>query len=369
MPTIQSFHIQHFRNLSDVVLTDLGPVNFFWGNNGSGKTSLLEAIYFAGTGRSFRSSQVQHAIQHHSDGLGLQALILSESDRLQLAVQRRVDGSKQIHWDGKKIGGFAPIAQALPIQFVSTLSYRFFTDGPKIRRQFFDWAMFHVKPTFYKTWKEWQRLLQQRNSCLKQRRPRPEVAAWDKPLSELAQVLHEQRLELIDSMIPILQQHLQLLSAPFDCELDYDRGWESSSALQHVLEGQIEKDYQLGYTSAGPQRADFQLLINGMPAVNLLSQGQQKLAMYAMHLAQGYFLRQETGRQPIYLIDDMASELDPKTQQTILDHLITDLNSQLFLTGITRDVFPELLPSDAKIHQLNAGVLTTDVATAEPQSA
>lgn len=358
MPSIQSLHIQNFRNLSDVILADLGPVNLFWGNNGSGKTSLLEAIYFAATGRSFRSSQVQHAIQHHSEGLGVQALVSSEGNQMRLTVQRKTDGSKQIHWDGKKISGFAPVAQSLPIQFVSTLSYRFFTDGPKVRRQFFDWLMFHVKPCFYKTWKEWQRLLQQRNSCLRQRRPSSEVFAWDKPLSELAAALDDSRQTLIEAITPILHQHLQLLSAPFLCQLEYDRGWDKDLTLQQVLREQIGRDYQLGYTSAGPQRADFQLNVEGIAAGDVLSQGQQKLAMYAMHLSQGYFLRQETERRPIYLIDDMASELDPRTQHVILDHLINGLSSQLFLTGITRDIFPQLLPKDAKIYQLQSGVLT-----------
>lgn len=354
-PSIQALRIQHFRNLSEVELLNLAPVNLFWGDNGSGKTSLLEAIYFAGTGRSFRSNQVQHVIQNSADRLCIGATVSTKSACMKLSVQRSASGSKAIEWDGKKLNGFAPIAQALPLQYVSTLSYRFFTDGPKIRRQFFDWSMFHVKPVFYTVWKEWQRLLAQRNSSLKQRRPVSEVSAWDEPLCELASVIDEQRQELIFDLKPILKQHLQLLGAPFECSLRYERGWEPTLPLSTALKQQVERDYQLGYTSLGPQRADFQLLVGGEPAVHVLSQGQQKLAMYAMHLTQGFYLQQETSRKPIYLIDDMASELDPQIQKTVLTHLVKGLNAQLFLTGITEELFSNSLTNQSRIFHINNG--------------
>ena len=156
---------------------------------------------------------------------------------------------------------------------------------------------------------------------------------------------------------------MQLLSAPFICDLSYERGWDTKLTLAEVLNQQIERDYQLGYTSSGPQRADFQLLVGGLPATNLLSQGQQKLAMYAMHLAQGFFLHQETGRTPIYLIDDMASELDPQTQTAVLSHLTQELNAQLFLTGITETLFSTSLNNQSKIYHIKGGeVLSTHEA-------
>lgn len=362
MPSIQSLRIQYFRNLTAVNLADLGPVNFFWGDNGSGKTSILEAIYFAGTGRSFRNSQLQHVIQNGKDSLCIGANVYTNKIHIPLSIQRTVSGEKSIVWDGKKTGQFAPIAQELPLQYISTMSYRFFTDGPKIRRQFFDWGMFHVKPVFYKVWKQWQKHLAQRNACLKQRRPTSEVTAWNQPLCELAEVLHQQRLELIESLEPILAEHLRMLVAPFVCKLDYDRGWDPKLTLSQVLSENIQRDYQLGYTSAGPQRADFQLLVDGTHAVNLLSQGQQKLAMYALHLSQGYLLQQECLRSPIYLIDDMASELDPTTQKAVLNHLTKELNSQLFLTGITEDIFSGVIDSGCQIYQLAQGKIQQSLA-------
>ena len=363
MPTIQSLHIARFRNLSHVHLRSLGPVNLFWGNNGSGKTSLLEAIYFAGTGRSFRGTSAEHIIEHGKETFHLSATVSTAQSLIPLAIQRGAESSsKSIQWDGKKLSGFAPIAQALPLQFVSALSYRFFSDGPKIRRQFFDWIMFHVKPSFYSSWTQWQRLLIQRNSCLKQRRPRAEVSTWNKLLCVEANRIDEQRQALRLALTPILIQHLQLLSAPFACDLHYDRGWDASETLEAVLNQQIERDYQLGYTSAGPHRADFQLLLGGVPAVNVLSQGQQKLAMYAMHLTQGFFLRQETARSPIYLIDDMASELDPCTQATVLSHLMQELNAQLFLTGITESLFSASLVEKSNLYQIKAGNIFSNQA-------
>ena len=154
------------------------------GDNGSGKTSLLEAIYYAGTGRSFRGTKVQNIVRYSEPAFCIGFNVYSNKNDIKLVLQREATGGKSIQWDGEKINSFAPIAQAIPLQYVSTLSYRFFTDGPKVRRQFFDWSMFHVKPAFYQVWKEWQRLLTQRNACLKQRRPRAEVSAWNEPLCD-----------------------------------------------------------------------------------------------------------------------------------------------------------------------------------------
>jgi DNA replication and repair protein RecF len=362
MAAIRSLRIQHFRNLSAIDVANFADVNFFWGDNGSGKTSLLEAIYFAGTGRSFRGTQIPHVIQHSENAFRIGATVYTDLSPKRLSIQRSKTGSRSIQWDGKKISSIAPIAQELPLQFVSTLSYRFFTDGPKVRRQFFDWAVFHVKPHFYQAWKKWQRLLVQRNAALKQRRPKPEVQAWDQALCELAGKIDEQRLELVSALSPILNQHLTLLSAPFQCQLHYTRGWDASLPLRTVLSERLERDYHLGYTSAGPQRADFQLLVNDLPAVNVLSQGQQKLSMYAMHLSQGYFLQQETGKSPIYLIDDMASELDPRTQDAVLTHLTQRLNAQLFLTGITEDLFTDWLTEGSPIFHVSEGNIRRSTA-------
>lgn len=359
MGSIQSLRIQNFRNLSAVDISNLAKINFFWGNNGSGKTSLLEAIYFAGTGRSFRGTQLPLVIQWGEDRLCIGATVYTKQSSVKLSIQRDQSGSRNIQWDGKKLVSMAPIAQELPLQFVSTLSYRFFTDGPKVRRQFFDWAVFHVKPHIYQNWKEWQQLLAQRNAALKQRRSRSEVQAWDKPLCELANLIDEQRLELVECLTPILNQHLELLSASFHCKLVYERGWNTGHKLQVALQQRIDHDYQLGYTSVGPQRADFQLMVGTIPGVNVLSQGQQKLAMYAMHLTQGYFLQQETGRTPIYLIDDMASELDPKTQQAVLGHLTQNLSAQLFLTGTTESLFSDWLSDHSPIFHVCGGNITS----------
>ena len=277
-----------------------------------------------------------------------------ESDLYTLSVQRDHQ-SKQIIWDGERLSGFAPIAQAIPLQLVSTLSYRFFTDGPKVRRQFFDWAMFHVEPNFYPSWKQWQRLLKQRNAALKQRLPKPEVMAWDQSLCELADAIDIQRMKLVLALQPILDEHTALLGAEFKLDLNYDRGWSPDQSLLSELGESTERDYQLGYTYAGPQRADVQLQVGGRAAATVLSQGQLKLSMYAMHLAQGYYFHQQTGRSPIYLIDDMASELDPQTQGAVLSHLIDGLNAQLFLTGITPSVFDHPSIDSATRYRIHRG--------------
>src|SRR3989338_8549290 len=264
---IKKFKIQGVRNLSDLCLELSPSLNIFYGDNGAGKSSLLEAIYLLSFGRSFRGSEWNHILHYRKN----QCIIQIETEHLhrnsQMGLERHRSGFKQYRLNEKKTHRLADISRQLPIQFMSPYSHRLFTDGPQLRRQYVDWGLFHVEPSFYPLWKEFQKTLKQRNSALKARVSQQEMNFWDQKLSELS--------EELDSLRKIYTEYLEnplfnllntLISTQMDLNLSYFRGWDANIDLKSLLKSEIERDQQLGYTQYGPQRADLRLLVNNMPA-------------------------------------------------------------------------------------------------------
>ncbi len=342
---ISLLKINHFRNLSAVDLSPGPRFNLFYGDNGSGKTSLLEAIYYLGLGKSFRTSTTGRIIQYDAECLSVFIQFNTEQKSIPVGIERYQDGSKKLRFDGENLASIAALAKRLPLQLISTDSYRYFSDGPKPRRQFLDWGVFHVEPDFLAVWQQFQQALKQRNACLKQRAAAAEVTAWNQAFIESAERIDGFRSQYIHQLQPILNEIMQKFLPAFNLKLRYMRGWNKEENLADLLSQQLQRDYQFGYSQSGPQRADCQLYCDNIPAQDALSQGQQKLAAYALHLAQGIHYHQTAQLSPIYLIDDMPSELDPEKRQLVTD-LLTNLNAQTFITGITQEDLTALLNID-----------------------
>lgn len=340
---ICSLSIKSFRNLSHVNLAPSLRFNLIYGLNGSGKTSLLEAIYYLGVGKSFRSHISHRMIQRGDSAFQIIAELSSENSCFVTGVERRQDGSRLLRFNGDAISSIAVVAKHLPLLFLSTESHRYFSDGPKQRRQYLDWGVFHVEQAFFPAWQSIQLLLQQRNAALKSQLTLSEISLWDEQMVPLATSVDRYRTSYVEMLQPLFNQLLSQLLPSIELKLRYYRGWSGDKTFEEVLKHSIQKDRQYGYTQFGPHRADMQLYANNnTPAQDALSQGQQKLASYAIHLAQGLLLQKSTGINPVYLIDDLPSDLDPNKRVLIIDILRT-LPSQVFITGITREDLGELL--------------------------
>jgi DNA replication and repair protein RecF len=328
-------NITNFRNFKNVDI-DLGTkINVFYGLNGSGKTSLLEAIYYLGLGRSFRTRQTNRVIQHSSTKFSLFGEIL-QADHLTtipIGIEREQDGSSTIRIAGKNAKTALQLCERLPLQLINTDSYRLISDGPLYRRQFLDWGVFHQDNFFYEAWQRSQRILKQRNAGLKTAISYQQIKLWDEEFLAMAYKLDEYRSRYISEFIPLFLAVLSSLLTKADMQISYHRGWNPDKNLQELLEASFSRDKLLGYTQFGPHRADLRLKINAIPAQDVLSQGQQKLVAYALRLAQGRLLQQQTGKNCIYLVDDLPAELDNNKRQLVAE-ILAGMNSQIFVTGI-----------------------------------
>ena len=244
----------------------------------------------------------------------------------------------------------AELARQLALQLVNQSSFQLIDQGPRLRRRFLDWGLFHVKPTFFECWKRYYHVLKQRNSLLKQHKPVAELGSWNLQLGRLAEELGSYRNEYIQELTPVFMTYLNRLGNQQPINLRYYAGWDEKKAFSDVLEADLEKDRRKGYTHSGPHRADLSILSDKQPAEQRLSRGQQKTLVTALQLAQAEHLQMTTGKYCIVLVDDLAAELDTEHQRLFISALAAS-GSQVFITATDADeAITSLWPSKKVFH-------------------
>lgn len=338
------------RNLQPVTLNPSPRINILHGDNGSGKTSFLEAIHLLGMARSFRSTRLNPVISHEQTSCTVfgQVQLGSLLDS-SLGVSRDRSGEVRIRINGQSVKSAAELADALPLQLINPDSFRLLEGAPKLRRQFLDWGVFHVEPRFLQAWQRLQQALRQRNSWLRHGTlDAASQAAWSRELSSASDEIDEYRRVYIQSLKPVFERTLASLLTLEGFQLSYYRGWDKDRALAEVLAASIERDRLMGHTQAGPQRADLRLRIANYNAAEILSRGQQKLVVCALRIAQGHLVSEAKRGQCIYLVDDLPSELDDQ-HRLALCRLLEQLNCQVFITCVDSNVLRECWRHDTPV--------------------
>ena len=355
MPHISSIKIGQFRNLAAVDIALASHFNLFFGQNGAGKTNLLEAIYYLGVGRSFRTHLPQRLIQDSADSFSVFLAVNEGKQSIPLGVERHKQGDRRLKMDGDVISNWSPLSKRLPLCLLSAMSHQFLLDGSKVRRQFLDWILFHVEPTFFPAWQRIQRILKQRNAALKAQLPLEEITYWDEALTQDAEHIDKLRQKIALEFNLLFQKILQHFLPEYELIPHYYRGWSEGNTLSELLATHLKLDLQRGYTQIGPQRADFRFSIRALPVQDILSQGQQKLVTYALHITQGLLLKEKASLSPIYLIDDLTAELDVDKRKCVTN-LLTQLESQVFVTGI--NPLDLEMPSNASTFHVEHGSIS-----------
>ncbi|KZM40521.1 recombinase RecF [Marinomonas sp. SBI22] len=340
--------ISQLRNLSNVRLQPSPQVNLISGANGSGKTSVLEAIHLLSLGRSFRSHKHKTYIQKETSECVIFALLeqaetasgMRQSPQ-PIGLKRQLDGSLDARVSGQKIQSLVELTQALPVQLINPDAFRLLEGSPKIRRQFLDWGVFHHATGFINAWRGWQKALKQRNSLLRRGKISDSLLlAFDHELIRLGSEVNQYRHDYLDRLIPVFKQVLLSLNAELEVNLQLYQGWDAQKSLAQVLDASRTRDIESGYSNTGPQRADLRVKTPHGDALDALSRGQQKLVVSALKIAQGKLLI-ESGRSIVFLVDDLPAELD-KEHRDKLCQLLEALDSQIFITSVG----PEIMDYD-----------------------
>lgn len=332
MAQLQRLVFNGLRNLTPLDCHIQGKTLLISGNNGSGKTALLEGIALLSSGRSFRENRLQRCQQWQAPQLTLYAEVSNRLGEQRLGWQREKQQST-LRLNGEAAANQAMLAQQLPIQIFSPESQDTLTQGPNERRRFIDWGAFYHEPHFLSAWRHYQHALKQRNHALRQQRPDREILLWHPPLFEAAMQVHQIRQSYVRALAttaaPIMAEVSDSLT---QIQMDYHPGWDFNQDLLTLWQTQLAHDRQLGYTQAGPHRADLKLRLHERDALSILSRGQQKLLALSLLLAQSQHLHQALAETPILLLDDLAAELDNEHQLRVLA-LLTQLSAQTILTA------------------------------------
>ncbi|MEL0620403.1 DNA replication/repair protein RecF [Psychrobacter proteolyticus] len=379
---IERLQISYLRNLTQISL-EPAACNIIIGANGSGKTSLLEAIFLLSRGKSFRHHQPKRYIQHHQNNTTVHANL---NDGRTLAIQKKADATTILRLNQTTVYNQSILTEQLPTLLIDPSTMDMLEQGSASRRQLLDWLVFHMKQGFHPQWMAYQRLLKQRNSLLKSARhltqvQLSELKSWDKGLSNHAALIHHYREQVFTEWQPYFAKSIvQLLpSYAEQLSLSYNAGYDTSVALDVQLNERLEQDLQFGYTRIGNHRADIHVhwrsnesvndqttdartaasansIQTKLPtlkeqAANVLSRGEKKLLITALRLSQLPLLLNDEERSdslnddlssratPVVLLDDITAELDDRAIEILLSTL-AKLPCQVFMTSLTDDILP-----------------------------
>lgn len=354
--SLNTFKISNFRNLIAAELIFDSGFNVISGHNGSGKTSLLEAIYFLTHGRSFKTNSINRIINNEAPSFTLFANFFNETKTTtQAGVTRNRNGEIKIRINGEDNKGVIDLISLQPLLLLNPFTFQLLDAGPIYRRQFIDWGLFHVEHHFILGWRRVQRALKQRNSALKNKEQAHQAKVWDSEFVTASNTLNKQRKGYLEQLKPIFLKIIADLTPYQDITIQYNSGWDEDAGLQEVLNRSFERDCLLGYTQYGPQKADIIIKCNTIPAAEVCSRGEQKLLVYALKLAQGMYLQQVANKDSIYLIDDLSAELDENNQERLF-HTLAQLKTQVITTSVVGQ--PRFLQGHkAKLFNIQKGII------------
>lgn len=325
---------QHVRGLSELALEPARGTNLLVGDNGAGKTSVLEAIFLLGRARSFRAASLNNVVATGLNGFVVSGRVLDgDGASVQLGI-RWQEGRLSGRINGRDADGLTELARRLPVEVIDTQVQELVRGGPGGRRRFLDWGVFHVKHRFLDAWRRYQRALRQRNSLLKTTRPADQLASWEQEMVLHGEMLHAARAEYVAALCADLGDVVEDLVGQ-QLTVRYQAGWAEGESLQDSLIRARDRDLQRGYTSVGPHRADLDILIDGRAARDHGSGGQQKLIACALVLAQVRLVGETLGQPPVLLIDDPGAEVAAERLSRLLGW-VEALCEQRFVTGLSR---------------------------------
>ncbi len=319
---LTSLRVQHVRTHKDYCLTFSPQVTLIVGPNGSGKTSLLEAVYIALQGSSFKGSD-NEAIQYMAPWYRIDVGFNTSSTRTVKFFPERTTGRKQFEIDGKTSARLA-YQNKYPVVLFEPDDLRLLGGSPVRRRQFIDRFISQFDPEYAVSLRRYERALKQRNSLLKNHQVNvDDLFAWNVSLSKYGAHIIERRLEVTERLNQRLNTvYSEIAKTDDTVAIRYSAHYKSSveQKLLTDLHQLTERDMYLGYTSIGPHRHDILFDFNDKPAAASASRGEVRTIVLALKFLEVDTIKNSTETSPIILLDDIFSELDEFRQTALTDH-------------------------------------------------
>lgn len=337
---IETFSSRNFRNLASEVISFSPGVNILVGDNGQGKTNILEAIQLFKFGRSFRTGRDGEMIRFGEEFCRVDAAILlqnGERDDYSAVFER--NGSKRVKVSGKEIAKYSDLVGKYPCVLFGPQDVDLVGGAPVERRRFIDMAGCMAERTYLDILRDYRRVLQQRNAVLKQGRKAAERKIWDEELIAKGCALSEKRRSVVAALEKHVGRYDGALEAPFGFRLRYKPGFldesmqvdDAAEAFSMKLSAMEDEEIRRGVTLVGPHRDDVKMLLHGKELKKYGSQGQKRLMALLLKLAEMAHLEEQLSERCVLLLDDVFSEFDNKIGSE-LKRLLGD-DRQIFVTS------------------------------------
>lgn len=334
---LKKIELKDFRNYQEQEVEFHPKVNIITGKNAQGKTNLLESLYIMSLGKSFRTSRDVEMIGFHREFCRVKSVSVKDGREIEIEIVIGKDG-KSVRINGIKAAKNIDLLENVYMVVFSPEDLKIVKDEPEKRRKFIDRELCQLKPVYYKNLGRYKKILQQRNSLLKQQEIREDIlSVWDEGLAEYGSKIIQERNRFVEKLKNIsrdiscgITNGKEAMEITYEANVEYKEGLEEQKEhFKNVIDKNRKRDILQRSTSVGPHKDDLKICVDGVDIRHFGSQGQQRTAALSLKLAEIRLIREEAKVSPILLLDDVMSELDEE-RQNFLIHSLEGV--QLFIT-------------------------------------
>lgn len=355
---LKQLKFSNFKNYQEAELQFSSRINCFIGQNGAGKTNVLDAIYYLSFCKSYFNPIDFQNIKHEEDFFAIHGDYVRKQDAVDKVhcVLKR-NHNKHFKLNEKRYDRLADHIGLIPLVMISPYDRDLINNGSEVRRKYIDGVVSQFDRNYLNNLLDYNKALAQRNALLKhfaEKRYFDEIALeiWDVKLIKLGHEIAEKRKAFIDDFTPIFQKYFTLISGGNEqVELNYQSSL-CSAKMEDLLKENLAKDRAVRYTSAGAHKDDLDFLIDGFPIKKYGSQGQQKSYVIAIKLAQFEFMRKLKNYKPILLLDDIFDKLDNQRVEQLINLVSEENFGQVFITDTQRERVEKLFHATQLDHRL-----------------
>ena len=334
MPILEKIVISDFRNIGLQELEFSPNVNCISGNNGEGKTNLLDAIYYLSMTKSAFASSDRFNFRHGTEEFSLSGTYRMENGlSSRFSIKAALKGDKKLRRDDKAYDKVSDHIGILPVVMVSPSDISLVSESGEERRRFVNSVLSQMDREYMASMQQYNRLLQQRNRMLKDfNMDRTLLEVIDMRMASVAEPVYQARKRFVEDLLPVVREYYRLLSGDSETVgIEYESEL-SKASLDMLLEASYERDCAMKYTTSGIQRDDFIFTMNGHPIRRYGSQGQQKSFLVALKFAQYEVMKRNYGFAPVLLLDDVFDKLDMNRISNLLQMVASNDFGQIFIT-------------------------------------
>ncbi len=354
---LEKLSLVNFKNIDAETFSFEKKINCFVGNNGVGKTNVLDAIYYLSFTKSYFNPVATQNIKHNEDFFVIEGDYMLHERTEKIICSLKKGQKKMLKRNGKVYERFSEHIGQFPLVIISPADRDLITEGSENRRKFMDGVISQQNKEYLKAVIAYGKIISQRNALLKffaanRTFDALNLKVYNEQLIQYGTIIHEKRKEFLEKFTPIFNEKYQVISNAKEEVNLYYKSQLNEMSFNDLLDKNLEKDKVLQYTSVGIHKDDLSFLIGDYPVKKFGSQGQQKSYLVALKLAQFEFIKKQSEITPILLLDDIFDKLDEHRVSQIISLVNNDEFGQIFITDTHFERTEEVVKQSNKPYQI-----------------